>query len=119
MLMAPLSFSLPPLPLHHSPELLRKSAKVLEAGRQKANQRLKEPYTKRGGHADPLRQTLQNTRLLSHQDSVNKTFNSCAALSVDGPALPGNTHADNKQTPADKSGSGGGGEAQEFKGRKK
>lgn len=83
MLIAPLLFSFPPTPL-------RKSAKVLEGGRQKANQRLKAAYTKRGGHADLLRQTLQNTRLLSHQDSVNKTFNSCATLSLDGPALPGN-----------------------------
>lgn len=52
--------------------------KVLGEGRQAANQHLKEPHTQTERHAGVLRQTFQNARLLSHQDSVNKTFNSCA-----------------------------------------
>ena len=36
----------------------------------------------REGHAVLLRQTFQNTVLLSHQGSVNKTFNSYARLRI-------------------------------------
>lgn len=63
-------------------------------------------HRERERHADVLRQIFQNTQLLSHQGSVNKTVNSCARLRIAewASSLVQEQHGEHKETktPKDK-----------------